>query len=679
MTSKPQDAKIELVIITSVSPMGDVEGEILTKQTDKSKLSHKRVIFNDNPSISVGDKVLARIATTKDTITNLPILIGKFIRKTSTAPQKIIGVLKNYQGENFLIPINKKDKKKYFVNNNQIDAEDGDLVEAKLNKNQQRRKEHSVDLIGSLGSSTKTKLASLIAIHEHGIPNEFSDEILKKADLQAKIPINNPTDLTDLPFISIDPSDARDHDDAIYAIKDKKNPNGFIIWVAIADVAKYVIPETTLDLESLNRGNSTYFPDLVVPMIPDILSGDVCSLKQDVIRASLAVKIIINGEGQKVSHGFFRGVIKNRLAVSYETAQNAINSFGNKEETSELKTLMYPLFQAYKLLEKQSQQRQPLELELAEQEIALDRDGEITSINAKERLDTHKLVEEFMILANVCAAESIQKSKLSFLYRIHEPPTFEKLLSLKNIAKSLNINLNSAANIRGGDLNNLLRKAKEQNCSELVSMTVLRAMSQAHYTPKNGGHFGLSLPCYTHFTSPIRRYSDILVHRAIIQIHKWEDDPVVLEESELIKIGEHLSRTERRSMLAERDTKDRYLATFLKNKIGGEFDARINGLSKSGMFVRLNDTGADGLIPISSLYGDRYSLNTAKNKLVGRTSKISFNIGASVLVRLREANPISGGLIFSLIEYENKPIKIPNNAAKRFKTKRRTKKKRQLI
>ena len=674
MFPKPQDTKIELVIITSVSSMGKVEGKILANQTDDTKLSNKKVIFDDNTSISVGDKVLARIVITQDPETDLPILIGKFIRRTSITPQKIIGVLKKYQSGNFLVPINKKDKKNYFVNKNEINASDGELVEAKLNKNQRISREQSVDLLRSLGNSTKTKLASLIAIHEHGIPNEFSREILQESEVRAAVPIKNPSDLTDLPFISIDPSDARDHDDAIYAVKDEKNPNRFVIWVAIADVAKYVLPESLLDLESLNRGNSTYFPDLVVPMIPDILSGDVCSLKQDKIRASIAVKIIINDQGQKVSHDFFRGVIKNRLAVSYETAQNAINSFGRDDDKSELKKLMYPLFQAYKLLEKQSQERQPLELELVEQEIAFDRDGEVVSINSKERFDAHKLVEEFMILANVCAAETIHKSQLSFLYRIHEPPTFEKLLSLKTVAKSLNINLNSSGNIRGGDLNNLLRRAKEQNCSELVSMTVLRAMSQAHYTPENKGHFGLSLPCYTHFTSPIRRYSDVLVHRAIIQIHKWEDAPIVLVKSDLVKVGEKLSRTERRSMLAERDTKDRYLATFLKNKIGGEFNARINGLSKSGMFVRLDDTGADGLIPISSLFGDRYSLNTEKNKLVGRTSKLSFNLGANVLVMLREANPISGGLIFSLIEYENKPIKTSNNSAKRFKTKRRFKK-----
>ena len=675
---KPQDSKIELVIITDVSAMGEVEGKLLADNTNEIPSSHNKVIFNDNPSISVGDKVLAQVVLSHDTETNLPIYNAKLIRRTSVAPQKIIGVFKKYQSGDILTPINKKDRKNYFVSKNEINASDGELVEAKIDGTKRKSREQTVELIRNLGNSTKTKLTSLIAILEHGIPNEFSDDVLQKAELRAEIPINNPSDLTDLPFISIDPSDARDHDDAIYAIKDEENPDGFIVWVAIADVAKYVISESSLDLEALNRGNSTYFPDLVVPMIPDILSGNVCSLKQDVMRASIAVKIIINDQGQKVSHNFFRGVIKNRLAVSYETAQNAIDSFGKKEETSELKTLMHPLYQAYKLLENQSQKRKPLELELVEQKISLDTDGEVTSINSKERFDSHKLVEEFMILANVCAAETIQKSKLSSLYRVHEPPTFEKLLSLKTIAKSLNVNLNSTAKIRGGDLNNLLRKAKEQNCGELVSMTVLRAMSQAHYTSQNEGHFGLSLPCYSHFTSPIRRYSDILVHRAIIQIHKWENNPIV-PETNLVKMGEHLSRTERRSMLAERETKDRYLATFLKNKIGGEFDARINGLSKSGMFVRLNDTGADGLIPISSLYGDRYSLNTEKNRMVGRTSKTSFNIGANVLVRLREANPVSGGLIFSLIEYENKPIKTPNNSTRRFKTKRRIKRRRPII
>ena len=674
-SSQANGSRIELVTITSVSALGEVEGKIrFDYQLDKEK-SQNLVIFNDQPSVSIGDKVLARITVRQDLETNLPIFTGKLIRQTGTAPQRIIGVFKKYQNRDVLIPINKKNRKTFLIYENKLNAQDGELVEAKVDKTRRKYVEQNVDLVRRFGNSSRAKLASLIAIHEHEIPNNFSDEILKEAELRSTIPISNPSDLTHLPFISIDPSDAKDHDDAICAIRDKNNPGGYIIWVAIADVAKYVIAESALDLESLNRGNSTYFPDLVVPMIPDILSNNVCSLKQGETRASLAVKIIINKQGQKLSHSFFRGVIRNRLAVSYEIAQKAIDKDKKIKKLDNLKVLMQPLHEAYKLLENQSQKRHPIELELIEQDILLDQEGEVVSINSKERLVTHKLVEEFMILANVCAAETIQKSKISFLYRVHEPPTREKILNLKAIAKSLDVNLNTLTNIRGADLNGLLKKSKEENCGELVSMIILRSLSQAHYNQQNGGHFGLNLPCYTHFTSPIRRYSDILVHRALIQIHNWEENSIVIESPELLKIGEHLSRTERRSMLAERDAKDRYLAAFLKDRLGEEFIARINGLSRAGIFVRLDQTGADGLIPISFLADDVYSLNIEKNRLVGKTSNMIFNIGANVLVKLREANPISGGLIFNLIEYENRPLKLPRNSKKRSKKKTRHKKK----
>ena len=462
--------------------------------------------------------------------------------------------------------------------------------------------------------------------------------------------------MTSIPFISIDPVTAKDHDDAICAIKDLDNPGSYIIWVAIADVAKYVTPGDELDLEALRRGNTTYFPDLVVPMIPDILSGDSCSLKEGKIRAVLAVKICINQKGEKTNHHFFRGIIKNEIATSYEEAQSALENSNFAKTRTRLGDLLEPLQAAFKLLQKQKQTREPLELVLTEREILFDSDNNVKSIRRKPILESHRIVEEIMILANVCAAETIQKNGYPLLSRTHEPPTFEKLMTLKNVARSLDISLNISAGVSGAALNNFLAKARQKNCEDLISMLILQSMSQAHYSPNQSGHFGLNLPTYTHFTSPIRRYSDLLIHRALISIHKWGTLEYSTNKSELAKIGAHLSKTERRSMSAERETKDRYLAEFLKDKIGGEFSGRINGLSKSGIFVQLNETGADGLIPLSFLRGDRFYLNKGKNELIGRTSKRKLKIGANVLVSVQDANEISGSLIFNLVEYENKSV-----------------------
>ncbi|MDG2474031.1 MAG: VacB/RNase II family 3'-5' exoribonuclease [Paracoccaceae bacterium] len=662
--------KIELVVITVANRVGEVEGEIAPERALENRPS-KTVIFNDHPPVSVGDKILARVITNKDPKTGTALLIGKLVRKINSAPEKIIGIFKKTNTGTILIPTEKRNKKQFKVYENNIRALDGSLVEAQINKTRRKSAEQSVNLIRNLGNPTTTNLASMIAINEYGIPDKFSDQVLQKAQQRANISIENPNDLTNIPFISIDPNDARDHDDAICAMKDLDNPGGYIIWVAIADVAKYILQGSELDLEALRRGNSTYFPDLVVPMIPDILSGDLCSLKEGKPRAALVVKIWLNKLGQKTSHNFFRCIIKNELTISYEEAQTIIDNSNDSNKKSKLKNLIRPLHAAYKLLEQQTKHRAPLELELIEQEILFDSVGEIRTLRSKERFESHKIVEEFMIIANVCAAETIHKNKLPFLYRVHEPPTFEKLISLKTIAKSLNVNLNTGARIRSKDLNHLLQKAKQENCSELISMTILRAMSQAHYSPENQGHFGLSLPSYTHFTSPIRRYSDILIHRALIHIHNWDEGLKLKDHSELLKVGEQLSKTERRSMLAERATRDRYLASFLKDRLGSEFAARISGLSKSGIFVRLMETGADGLIPISCLNGEKFNLNNEKNKLIGRSSRISFNIGASVLVKLTKANPISGSLLFNLIQYENKPLTLPKKLGRRSKKKLR--------
>ena len=668
MNPKIDSPKFELVVITNVNPVGDVEGEIISR-SEADQTINRKISFSDHPPVSVGDKILARVLSEPDSEKPTLTTIGKYIRKAGNNPKTIIGIFKNLVDGPILIPTDKKNKARYRVDKNNIEAIDGELFEAQIKNASSKSRYQSVNLIRSLGDPFEKKRTSMIAVEEYRIPNKFSDQIQTDALQRANISTENPTDLTNIPFISIDPDNAKDHDDAICALKDPANPDGYIIWVAIADVTKYVLEDSAIDLEALKRGNSTYFPDLVIPMLPDVLSSNMCSLKEGEIRAALAVKIWVNNLGQKTDHCFFRCTIRNEIASSYEEVQNLLDNAGNSKPKTKLKKLLEPIHCAYKLLRKQTKLRDPLELEIVEHEILFNTNGKVSAVKAKERLKSHKIIEEFMVLANICAAETIKQHKLAFLYRVHEPPTFEKFLSLRNVAQSLGFKLNINTKVTGRDLNNLLKKAQQNNCSELVSNLILRSMSQAHYYPQNQGHFGLNLPYYTHFTSPIRRYSDILIHRALIHIHKWSECSKLKEQAVLFKIGDQLSKTERRSVLAERDTKDRFLASFLTDKKGEDFSAKINGFSRSGIFVRLDEIGADGLIPLSFLYGDRYNLNKEKNKLIGRSSKTTFVIGASVLVKLEEADPISGSLIFNLINHKSKPML----ATKKFNRKKKKK------
>jgi ribonuclease R len=435
------------------------------------------------------------------------------------------------------------------------------------------------------------------------------------------------------------------------------NPGGHIIWVAIADVAHYVTPGSALDREARRRGNSSYFPDRVVPMLPDILSGDLCSLHEHVDRACLAVRMRIDAHGNKLSHRYVRGLMRSKASLHYAQVQAAIDGQPDDKTAPLLDPVLRPLYAAYAALVQARTARQPLDLDLPERKIVLDDAGKVTSVSFYERFDAHKLIEEMMILANVAAAEELVKLKQPLLFRVHEEPSPLKLEALREVAEASGLVLAKGQVLKTSHLNRLLSQAQGTEFDELINLTTLRSMTQAYYNAENFGHFGLALRNYAHFTSPIRRYSDLIVHRALIAGHGWGKDGLSAWDVEnLDETAKLISDSERRSMAAERDTTDRYLAAFLADRVGSTFAGRISGVQRFGLFVRLDETGADGLIPIRAVGREFFHYDETTQTLMGADTGLTIGIGQRVVVKLAEAVPVTGGLVLELVEIDGAAI-----------------------
>ena len=460
-------------------------------------------------------------------------------------------------------------------------------------------------------------------------------------------------------MVTIDPSDARDHDDACFAEADTDpaNKGGHILWVAIADVSAYVVPYSALDREARKRGNSTYFPDRVVPMLPDRLSGDLCSLHEGVERACIAVRMVLDADGNKIAHDFHRGLMKSPASLHYEEVQDAIDGTPNARIEPLLETVIKPLYAAYAALVAARERRQPLDLDLPERRIELTDDGKVRSVNFRLRLDAHRLIEECMVLANVAAAETLIAKKTPLLFRTHEEPTPEKLDALRETAAASGYTLAKGQVLQTAHLNRLLEQAAGSDDAELINISTLRSMTQAYYGADQIGHFGLALRSYAHFTSPIRRYADLIVHRALITAHGWGKDGLSQYDiADLEATGAHISDTERRSMIAERDTTDRYLASYLSERVGSEMTGRISGIARFGAFVKLDETGADGLIPMRNIGQEYFHHDADAGTLMGADTGMTIGLGQRVTVRLSEVTPVTGGIALELLEIEGEAM-----------------------
>jgi len=610
-----------------------------------------------DPALGEGDRILARLTHVHEEDHNYE---ARLIRRIGTNPKRVLGIFRKGAEGGRIVPIDKGTSTEWSVPADACHgAGDGELVEAEQSGPKGRMGLPRARIVERLGDPSAPKAVSLIAIHQHGIPDEFPDAVVAEADACKPMGLQGREDLRDLPLITIDPADARDRDDAVLAQPDDdpKNPGGFVIWVAIADVAAYVRPGSALDREAKKRGNSTYFPDRVVPMLPDRLSGDLCSLHENVPRACVAVRMRITSDGREIGHEFVRGLMRSAAALTYGEVQAAVDGAPNQKTEPLLAPVLKPLYGAYRALQRAREHRQPLDLDLPERRIVLTEDGKVESVNFRDRLDAHRLIEEFMILANVAAAQTLNAKRSPLLFRVHEEPNPEKLEALRETAQAAGYTLAKGQVLQTRHLNALLDQAAGTDDAELINLSTLRSMTQAYYSPENFGHFGLALANYAHFTSPIRRYADLVVHRALIAAHRWGDDGLTPEEIErLPQTAEHISETERRSMMAERDTTDRYLAAYLSERVGNEFTGRISGIARFGAFVKLDETGADGLIPIRTLGREYFHFDREAGTLMGADTGLTIAIGQRVTVRLVEAAPVTGGLELELLSLEDKAL-----------------------
>ena len=619
-----------------------------------------RILFSaksTDPALGEGDRILARMQEVDGEDYQY---VARLIRRIGTNPHKILGIFRKGAEGGRIVPIDKGSDKEWQVAAGATEgARDGELVEAEQAGPRSRMGLQRARVVQRLGDPGQPKAVSLIAIHQHGIPDDFPDGAIEEADAAKPAGLSGREDLRDMPLVTIDPVDARDRDDAClaHADDDPKNPGGFVMWVAIADVAHYVRPGSALDREARKRGNSTYFPDRVVPMLPDRLSGDLCSLHEGVPRACMAVRMVINAEGQKIGHRFVRGLMRSVASLNYQEVQDGIDGQPNEKVAPLVDPVLKPLFAAYGALKRARAVRQPLDLDLPERQIILSDEGKVTSVAFKDRLDAHKLIEEFMVLANVAAAEELIRLRTPQLFRVHEEPNPDKIAALRETAQASGFNLAKGQVLQTRHLNSLLAAAEGTEFDELINMSTLRSMTQAYYSPENFSHFGLALKAYAHFTSPIRRYSDLIVHRALITAHGWGRDGLSAEELErLDDIAKHISETERRSMMAERDTTDRYLAAYLSERVGESFTGRISGIARFGAFVKLDDTGADGLLPMRALGREYFHYDADTQTLIGADTGLTIGIGQRVTVKLAEAVPVTGGMTLELVEIDGKSV-----------------------
>lgn len=630
-----------IVQITGTDPDGDAIGRPVGWQGDGPP---PLILMAPEPkgraALAPGQRVLARLK---------PIGPGRYegrtVKRLEDSPGRVLGLFRagGAQG-NRLIPTDRRSKAEWVI----PPGEDGGALSGEIVLAEPIPSRHSYGLkparvVERLGGMNDARAVSLICIHTHQIPDVFPEAAVIEAERAEAVPLGTRTDLRETPLVTIDGADARDFDDAVYAEPDGA---GFRLIVAIADVAHYVRPGSPLDRSAFERGNSVYFPDRVVPMLPEALSNGWCSLRPDEERGCLFAEMRIDAGGRKVAHRFGRGLMRSAARLTYEQVQEAADTgldLGLPEG------LLGTLYAAYRALLGARQARGTLDLDLPERKVVLDDEGKVASVAPRPRLDSHRLIEEFMVLANVAAAEELERVRAPAMYRVHAPPSPEKMEALRSFLHGVGISLAPGDQVHPRDLDRVLKQVEGTPEAPLVNEVMLRSQSQAAYAPDNIGHFGLALTRYAHFTSPIRRYADLLEHRALIRGLGLGDGGLgETEAARLPDIAEHITATERRAALAERDAVDRYLAAYMADKVGAVFDARISGVTRFAIFVTLPATGASGIVPLSSLPDDFWMHDERTQSLTGRRSGRTFRLAQDVTVRLAEASPLTGGLVFSL-------------------------------
>jgi len=597
-----------------------------------------------HPALAAGDRALARLRRTAEREYD-----GKILKRLAAGPATIVGVYEYGPKGGRLRPTDRRQKSDFAVAGDHAgEAKPGDIVVAEVLP-ATRLGLRQARVLERIGAAGEPRTISLIAIHQQGIPTLFPADALAEAEA-AKVPtVRGRTDLRDLPLVTIDGADARDFDDAVFAEADGE---GWRIVVAIADVSHYVRPGSALDRAAYERGNSCYFPDRVVPMLPEALSNELCSLKPGVPRGCLAVEMRIDRSGTLVSHRFVRGLMRSAARLTYEQVQKAADGEPDEATGPLLETVVRPLYGAYAALAKARTRRGTLDLDLPERQVRLDAEGRVAEIAVRARFDSHRLIEEFMILANVAAATELEAKRTPCMYRVHDQPDPLKLDALREFLQGIGYNLARGA-LKPANFTHVLKAVEGKPEALLVNELILRSQAQAAYSPDNLGHFGLALSRYAHFTSPIRRYADLVVHRGLVRALGLGQGGLTDDEvARMDETARHISATERRAAEAERDAVDRYTAAYLADRVGAEFRGRISGVTRFGLFVRLDEAGADGLVPISTLPDDYYEHLEAEHALVGRRWGRVYRLGATVGVTLSDADPLAGTLVFRLVGRE---------------------------
>jgi ribonuclease R len=642
----------------------DADGELIALPSEWDEAEHGpaprirvRVPRRARPSevAGVGDRALLRVEESgeKDDAIRYS---GRVIKLIDRGRQRVLGIFRAAPGGGGrLAPINKKElgRELAIPPGGGGDARDGDLVAVEVAARRSGYGLPSARVTERLGSLASERAVSLIAIHAHSIPHVFPPAAIAEAEAAKPARLAGREDWRTLPLVTIDPADAKDHDDAVHAVRDDdpKNPGGFVITVVIADVAHYVRPGSALDREALIRGNSVYFPDRVVPMLPERISNDLCSLKPGEDRTALGVRLVVGADGRKRSHSFHRVLMRSAARLSYVQAQAAIDGWPDETTGPLLASVLEPLYSAYRAVKRARDARAPLDLDLPERKIVLTAHNTVDRVMTPERLDAHRLIEEFMILANVAAAETLERARVPLIYRVHDEPDPERVNALREFLQSLDISFPKGGALRAEHFNRILARVKGRDVEKLVNEVVLRTQAQAEYTAENYGHFGLNLRRYAHFTSPIRRYADLVVHRGLIRAVRLGDGGLPQEQdvAALGEIGAQISAAERRAMKAERETFDRLLAHFLADRIGATFEGHISGATRAGLFVKLDDTGADGFVPARTIGADYFRYHEDRHAMIGARSGETYRLGDPVTVRLVEAAPVAGALRFELL------------------------------
>ena len=648
---RAQEAGSELPPVGVIELTGlDPDGEMLARPQNWDEAGASPRIYlvasgrKDGSAPALGDRVLARLKRQDD-----GTYLAHTIQRLQTASRDVFGVYRADGKEGRLIPADRRVKTEFIVTKKDSGgALPGELVRAQSQPGKRMGLPYAI-IVERLGAADAPGAASLLAASMRSIPLSFPNDVLGLADNCKAAPMGARTDLRNIGLVTIDDVTARDFDDAVWAEADPApdNPGGWVILVAIADVSWYVRPGDKLDNCARERGNSVYFPDRVSPMLPQTLSNGWCSLKPDEDRPVLAVRMWIDAQGDKLRHEFMRGMMRSSARLTYNQVQQARDGKPDDHTAPMVETVIKPLYGAFHALRSARDARGALDLDLPERIITMRKNGTIEKIELRKNLDSHQLIEEFMIAANVSAAETLEQREQPCMYRVHDTPEPDRIENLRSLLDSIGLKLSRGKVLRAGDFNQIVEKARPTPHSALVSEAVLRCQAQAVYSPENLGHFGLGLRRYAHFTSPIRRYADLLVHRALITGLGLGDGGLDPQDgSRFAAIALSISDLERRAAAAERDAADRLTVAYLADKTGAIFDASVNGITRFGAFVVLVETRANGLIPFSALGDERFRVDEQRQALVGARGRIVIRMGDTLKVRLVDANPLTGSMIF---------------------------------